>query len=293
MRSPTMLSTAFAAIAVVAAVTAGAQYREGEPPVMQPPAPVAPFDDRAGIEAFRSAYSKAGEPRIVVFWNRPFTDDLADARVKQLTVQTDGRSDSTGLDDTTSSPDGSSKLSERKSSGQRQTVVRSGEITLTPAQRAGMAEKGAWVLEAEFSRQFDRAGVALIDRAAIMRTTHLAQSGTRGNDSRTIEAAALEGKADLLMEILMAQDASAPSGWLYRVTVKSVRTGAQLVNFVTQGLPRVNPHHAGYVATDRGFERAPGPPAPSLNDVARTLGHETMQRLAPRLAAATPGQRKR
>ena len=289
MRSRTIVTL----LLMAASAPAAAQYRPGEPPVLQPPPRPAPFDDRPAFEAFRKAYADAGSPRIVVFWNRTFSDELGDARVKQETISTKGGSDSITSDDVSSGPGSSSRLTERKSSYGRDTTFRSGEYVANREQRASPNEKAIWIVEAEFTNQLARAGVHLVDRAAIMRTTHLGQGSARGNDSRLVETAALEGKADLLMEILLAADAGAPSGWMYRITVKSVKTGVQLVNFVTHGNPPPRGGGGGYVATDRGFERQAPPGPPSLNDVARAIGFETLQHLEPRLVPVTTKAKKR
>jgi hypothetical protein len=289
MRSRTIVTL----LLMAASAPALAQYRQGEPPVLQPPPRPAPFDDRPALEAFSKAYANAGSPRIVVFWNRTFSDELGDARVKQETVSIKGGSDSITSEDVSSGPGSSSKLTERKSNYGRDTTFRSGEYVANREQRAGPNEKAIWIVEAEFTNQLGRAGVNLVDRAAIMRTTHLGQGSARGNDSRLVETAALEGKADLLMEILLAADAGAPSGWMYRITVKSVKTGVQLVNFVTVGNPPPRGGGGGYVATDRGFEHQAPPGPPSLNDVARAIGFETLQHLEPRLASVAMKARKR
>lgn len=282
-----------ALLATLCTLPATAQYREGEPPVLQPPPRPAPFDDRPAFASFRDAYAKAGSPRIVVFWNRTFSDELGDVRIKQDTISVKGGSDSTTMEDTSSGPGGSSKLTERKSSYGRDTTFRSGEYVANREQRVGPNEKAIWIVEAEFTNQLARAGVSLVDRAAIMRTTHLGQGAARGNDSRLIETAALEGKADLLMEVLLTPDSSAPSGWLYRITVKSVKTGAQLVNLVTQGNPPPRPGGGGYVASNRGFEREAPPGPPNLNEIARAIGFETLQQLSSRLAPVSAAARKR
>jgi hypothetical protein len=277
------------AIAVQLAIPVAAQYRDNQPPVAAPPPPPAAFDDRPAIDAFRAAYQKAGQPRIVVFWNRTLSDEIADARVKQTTIQSKGSSQSNRMEDSTQGPSGSGKLVERSAQSGRETIIREGEIVTNANSRGGPEERLMWTIESEFANQLARAGVLLVDRATIIRTTHLAQPAT--SDPRQIETAALEGKADLLMEILLGPDAQAPSGSIYRVTVKSVKTGVQLVNFVTQARPPANGGNRGYVATDKGFARAGAPPPPSINEVARALGYETMQQLTPRLIPESPKKR--
>ena len=240
---------------------AAAQYREGQPEVLVPaPQPAVPGDTAATL-AFAEAYRKAGRPRIAAFWNRPFGEDLADSRADQLSIRS------------------------TRTAGSSSTVVRSEQVVTNADRHPDARDPVLWVLEAEFANPFAAAGAFMVDRAAIMRATHLAAAGKHGNDSRVIEAAALQGKADLLLEVLMTPDAAAPSGFLYRVTVKSVASGEQLLNFVSTGRPAPPAQPDRYVATDRGFAVAPPPPPPGLEQVARHLGIEALKQLTPRLQA--------
>ncbi len=118
-------------------------------------------------------------------------------------------------------------------------------------------------------------GARLIDRNLIMRATAL-RSADKG-DGQSIEMSALEGKADLLVEVMQTYDPGAPTGYTFRVDVKDIRSGTLLANVVTQGM--VGPGAPGrFVAGPNGYERE-RPKPPTVDQVGARVAAEVMQAL--------------
>lgn len=247
-RLPAILCAALA-MAAPAVAQDGGTMRRGVPPVLTPPAPAEPVDPLV-IGSFAAGYAAQGRPRIVVFWNRVYDDRVATAWT-DVAVEYEGRFDR---------PDG------------RDTVTLRGagaHADATPA-RPGLDERSGWQFEAAFSRAFAEAGAHFVDRALIMRSAASGTDADRPN-IQAIETSALAAHADLLMEVLLTPDETAPVGFSFRVTVKRVADGAVLANLVTSAIP---PVEGGYVATNRGFKKLPA--AVGIDQAARQLAIETM-----------------
>lgn len=260
----TLLATA------VMATAAGAQtYREGMPEVLQGARarPSAGAADAATASAFRTAYQRRKSPRMVVFWNRQLTDSLSNSYEEWARVSlNDDRSV-----DRTRYYNGSEANYSREASAE----MRSGRSAASAdGQRmAGLPERADWRAAQGFNRTMLAGGARLIDRNLIMRSTALRTADK--SDAQSVEMSALEGKADLLVEVLQTPDASAPSGYTFRVDVKDIRSGTLLANVVTQGVPM--PTGPGrFVATDAGYQRE-RPAPPSVDQVGARVAAETMQ----------------
>ena len=66
------------AVSLMLLAPAQAQYRTGVPDVLTPPAAQVMEDPNKAVRSeFRRAYAQNKRPRIVVFWNRKFTDEVA------------------------------------------------------------------------------------------------------------------------------------------------------------------------------------------------------------------------
>jgi hypothetical protein len=244
---------------------AAAPARAPEAPVIPPPpAPDPNAAADAAIERFKQAYARRGAPRIAVFWNRQLTDRLSQwvatdrvVATGNLAVMGDGKSGGTN-----------DKLA---ASGER--VVSAQKIERDPA-RTSPGEAWSWEFQNGFLDPLLRAGARVVDRAAIVRLTAAKRSGVgsaAAPDEQTIEIQALQGFADVLVEILVS-----PSGQDLHALVKEVNSGIVLASLDSRGLPGAAPTRE-YVATSRGFESRDRPP--ELSRVAASLSLGVMDGL--------------
>jgi hypothetical protein len=238
---------------------APAPARAPEAPVVPPP----PVPDpnaaaAAAIERFKQAYAKRGAPRIAVFWNRQLSDRLSQWVATDRVVATDnvavmregGRNDGEKL----------------AASGER---VVSAQKLDRDAARTSPGEPWSWEFQNGFLDPLLRAGAKVVDRAAIVRLTAAKRSGVgsaAAPDEQTIEIQALQGFADVLVEILVG-----PSGQDLNAMVKDIDTGTILASVNSRTLPGAAPTRE-YVATSRGFESRERPPELSRVASALALG---------------------
>jgi hypothetical protein len=131
-------------------------------------------------------------------------------------------------------------------------------------------------LEVVFRQQLQNAGVRLMDRAASIRFTQ-AQRDRSGVDPKLIEADAVLGKSDVLLEAVTVFDERAPLGAGFKVTATDVKTGASLVTFYTPAMPHLAPAAPYYQATSSGFERGQPQITPSVPDIGAALARALMQ----------------
>lgn len=247
-------------------------YRQGQPPVAAPPPP--PVPAREPWDDLAATLHAAGDPRVAVFWNWRLTDDVATPYREVTKKSGSDLADDLETEDATEYGTDSSRIRERhqrsKSSAQedRRTVAEK------PGQRGQPAEREAWYLESTFLGYLGGAGVTLVDRTLITRLAGADERGPRPN-GQAIETEALARYADLLLEVLATPDRSAPLGQTFRVTLREVKSGRLLSDFVTRADPPRAPGR--YVATANGFERA-RPPV-NGSDALRQLAREAAQSL--------------
>jgi len=263
-----------AMVAVLLGGTAVAQqYRDNMPEVLDGPArsaSSAATSNAVTTSAFRSAYVRHKSPRMVVFWNRQLTDSLSTSYEEwsRFTLA-DGR-----VVDKQLYSDGSNVVAGRAVEAE----LRSGRTATTAdgARVTGLAERADWKAAQGFNRTMLAGGARLIDRTLIMRSTALSKGVDRG-DAQSVEMSALTGKADLLVEVLQTPDASAPSGYTFRVDVKDIRSGTLLATVVTQGIPASN-GPGRWVAGPNGYQRE-RPLPPTVDQVGARVATEVMQAL--------------
>jgi len=267
-----------------------AQLRPNQPGVLEPPPPPGqpPVPDFAG--EFRQRYVAAGSPRMMLFWNVELSDR---ARADLVVHDNDTKSGSTSAnvqgqtlgawDARMTTINGGTQV---QSNRQRELSV--GERR--DAKRASLSPRDASVFERAFESEIRNAGVRLIDRNMAVRST-ATEKVTDGQQQ--LEAEALRGKADLLLQVLFIVDAKTPLGYGFDVSVRDVANGIVLTSFYTSATPPPPPPPQGYVATDKGFAH-PAQPALSLDDVARELAYEIMNQVGPQLtpAVSAPTNRK-
>lgn len=268
MKAPVRGRRAVAAAACVwLACAAAVRAQAGEPSwVLDRSAAAATLDAgvaRPVVEAFSSAYVRAGKPRVALFWNRELNDRLSRGTREVLRAEVDASRDGRSL---------------------TASVSRGTETEGDTLRRTTLDERDLWLVEAEFVRVFLEAGTTVVDRAAIMR---LAAARDRGSaDAQQVEMAALKGHADLFLEVLLTGDPSAPLGWGFRCNLKDVKSGRLVSTQYLTALPSLPaPGAASFRARDGGYERvAAPPPRITVRDVGVTLALDAMRELTRRLA---------
>lgn len=205
--------------------TIGGSVPEGAPPPMPPPvrdgtlmaspatAPGSNFARQGAVPGFAEAYRRKGRPRIALYWNeslaRAYGEWTSDVRLVERYE------------------------SSQHGSGQTVTEL---QRRVRPDPRRGGAESFDWEFQDGFLGPFLAAGVAILDRGAIIELT--------GSDPRNVSASpdgrALKAKADYLLEVLTAANARSTTGYEMRVRILDIRTGAILAMVNTRSLPDWN-----------------------------------------------------
>lgn len=223
---------------------------------------VASAATQGAVDRFAEAYAKANRPRIAIFWNRELSDRLGSAGREVLRMQGQAARDGSHF-----------SLS----------ASRGNETEREASRRTTLSERDTWLVETEFVQRLLDAGAVVLDRAAILRLT--GANATGAENLQAVETAALVGKADLLLEILLTPDPNAPLGWGFRSNCKEVKTGRILGTQYLTAMPTLPPQaEAGYQVRNGRYERvAPEPVKVSLRSVGETLAVQAMTELSRRL----------
>jgi hypothetical protein len=267
-------------LAAVIATSSWAQMRVGQSPVLQPPVARSPLPQDV-LTPFKKRYNAAGKPRILLFWNAAF-DDETEAPHQELDVLKKSESQSgTDLSKQTDGPAGAATLREHdaKTSDKEERIKTT--LHTDPAKvQSNLDARTATRLEATFRQQLHAAGIVLLDRSSSIRFTQALRDRDHV-DPKLIEADAVV-KADLLLEILMMPDSTAPLGSGFKVSAINVKDGSELLTFYALGRPFQAAQIGHYVATEDGFVwEQPKPPAPSVADIAVALVNDVLQALGP------------
>lgn len=220
------------------------------------------------LRDFSQAYTRAGRPRIALWWNRQLSDRHSDQ----------GR-DVTRLD------------AEISADGRRASLARSSgrEAQGDAVRSSGLSERDRFQIETEFTRRLLDAGVRVVDRATIIRLAAAGQGGgapAAAVDLQQLEMRALAGHADLFLEVLLSTDPQAPSGMGFRVDLKKISDGQVLGTAYLHGTPELPPPPPPrYEARPGGYVLVqPSPPKVTVQAVGDALALQTLQALQPRLA---------
>jgi hypothetical protein len=112
------------------------------------------------------------------------------------------------------------------------------------------SENWEWEFQDGFLGPFLTANAFVVDRSAIIRSTSI---GNKQADDLTVEAMALQGMADWLVEVLVAPGAGSTVGYELRARVLDTKTG-QILSYVnSRGLKEWNQPKPA-IASNRGFE---------------------------------------
>lgn len=188
------------------------------------------------VGRFASAYANNGKPRLALYWNRQLSETLnewySDTRVVSRTESNSTMSGEINLD--------------KQASSQNTVEI---QRRAQDRRRGQVSESFEWEFQDGFLAPFLDAGATILDRAAIVRFTGADMQTTNEN---LVEVRALQGKADFLLEILVAPNWQSTTGYELRTRILEVKTGRIVAMVNSKSLREWNPEKQ-VVATDRGF----------------------------------------
>ncbi|HZV09107.1 MAG TPA: hypothetical protein VFF94_05095, partial [Novosphingobium sp.] len=217
------------------------------------------------IARFTQAYRRAKSPRMVIFWNRALTDDVATSHELYARSHTDSQANV------------QSGYGWAHGDSASNSETRLGISHDDPGRRdTPLAESDDFGLEQGFTDALAQAGVRLVDRTAIMRTGAL-RGGTW--NLQALETRSILAHAELVVEVAPLADGSGGAG-SFKVVVRNLASGRLVANVQSRGEPpaQVQP----YVAGPSGFVRA-APHEPTPYEAGRQIGLDVMAALAGRL----------
>lgn len=211
------------------------------------------------LERFQRGMGQ-NNPRMAVFWNREFNDQVSDWASRRRVVVS-GEGSLRG-----EIPEGDVNL-DGESRAAAQVETRSAR-RLEPA-------APAFDLQSGFVAQFTRAGVTVVDRDAIMRITDNAlengEFSRLSPDQARLEMRALDQHADYLMVL------SQVSTDEFQIRILDIKDGSIQAMVSSNGVPPETDEDRRWVATDSGFEKRER--RVSLNDVGQELALQALAEL--------------
>jgi hypothetical protein len=188
---------------------------------------------------YRFLYEQEGRPRIAIFWNRKFDDQLSQWYTPSRTVDTrDDYWNGSGFTATQNRVDVEGRFDTRPQPG----------------------ELVSFEFGSGLARTLLNSGTEIVDRDTIMRLTHgkagEATTGVVVSDYQEVEMDALIDYADYLAEVLYAPGGSADGPITVMISIKEVRTG-RLVSMFRSRVPAL-PEPATrteWVVTGSGYAR--------------------------------------
>lgn len=193
--------------------------------------------EEAILDRFRAAFD-GNTPRVAVFWNRAFDDQVSDWRSSTRGVVS-ARGSLKG-----NVPDGNVDLQ-----GQSQ-IAAQGEYR---SNRTTGPASPAFELQSGLVSQLTEAGVTVVDRNAIMRITDNAlETGDFSRlspDQRRLEMRALGEHADMLLVFRRIADDR------FEIEVLDVHSGSIRAMLSSNGVPPEKNKARQWKATDHGFQK--------------------------------------
>ena len=281
------LSGILVALGIVLAADAAAQYRQGEPEVLSPLKAEGPAPAPDPAPAFASAYHRAGQPRIVVLWNRPFDDRIASVHETSRTTTESTSSTAGSLSTSAHGVTGSAELSGYGSASRTHRVESQTSGYQEHPRTRSVSERNAALLEQAFMSELRRSGARLVDRALLVRRT-AAQSHRGGADPRLVETDALLKHAEWLLEVQLIPDAAAPLGHAFMAQLKDLRTSREVMSVYSRAVPPPAINEAGrWIATEQGYAyQQPRLAALGAADYGAALAREVMLTTSQQLSSA-------
>lgn len=206
------------------------------------------------LNKFKQAYLKKGEPKIAIFWNRKFDDQLSQW-YQGYRVSHTGESFAKGQIQIKPNDEKASEvnlIAKEKNVSAKYVEVRQEQ------QRQGFAEAEGFEFESSFTSTFLAVPATIVDRATIMRLTQRQSTKESGietvSDQQKIETDSLIGHADFFAEVLLTPNEVGVTAWSFMVSVKSVKEGRIVAMFKSDALnsPKLKDNKR-WVATNKGF----------------------------------------
>lgn len=253
-----------------------AGFREGDAEVLRP-LPPPPSAGQAAAGNFRAAYARARQPRILVFWNRAFSDEVSSTYRQSLRAEAGTDVSSSARVEHQAGWGGSLTTADTRGSSRSTLDASVGAEREERLRDNPLDESDDFAVEAAFSATLATNGAQLIDRSLAMRTSRGARGAGSQPNMQAIETEAATGRANLLIEVLQAPAPGTAVGVVFKVTVKDIRGARLLAAFTSTG--RAPPVRARLVAGPGGFVRA-APPVQGPDGVGRELANQTMAAMA-------------
>lgn len=213
------------------------------------------------LNRFRASFG-SNKPRVAVFWNRAFDDQVSDWNSNSRSVVS-ARGTLTG-----EIPDGKVDL-QGASQAAAQAEYRSN--------RNRAAASPAFELQSGLVSQLTEAGVTVVDRDAIMRITDNAlETGDFSRlspDQRRLEMRALAEHADMLMIFNRLTERA------FDIEVLDVNSGAIKAMLSSNGVPPEKQKAHQWKATDHGFQKIEQ--TVTLSEIGEELALQTLAKVAP------------
>ncbi|MBF5007009.1 hypothetical protein [Diaphorobacter caeni] len=244
-------------------------YRDGQPEVLQAPPPRRSADAAPVLQRteFAQAYARAGRPTIALYWNRQLAELMEPSDIVQTHIET---MDTSGGDER--------RAGEERT---RNITVTTQRLSGKDPRRARLPEHLELQLRSAFMQTVTSAGVRLVDRNLVIRSTSAQRKGAAAErHGQHVESEALQRHARLLMEVLHTPDPASPRGWSVHVSIKRVEDGAVLTEGYMDTRAPERPANM-----PRRFEADPNGgfrevlPSDSIGDIGRRMGEQTLARL--------------
>lgn len=205
---------------------------------------------------FSAAYARAQKPRLAIYLNRELSDQVEE-------WQTPLRAQAILQD----------------SKGElRQAEAALHFRDFNENLRDQPPEDWSWAFEDGFFKPLLAQKVKLVDRRTIWRLAAQQRPETAKGALalKHIEMDALRGHADILIELLVQQSDTTPSGYNFKVQATDINNGRVLALVNAHDIA---PRKGAYIAGPRGYEQASGTAGENIQEVAELLAYRLMQGL--------------
>lgn len=232
---------------------------------------------QAITSAFSSAYRAAGSPRMAVYFNRELSEEVREwiPGYQQLRVTSNQTASVTGPN---------LQTADASYSSDRTATLTTRQYVDASGRRVDPSEEWTWQFEDAITQVFLSAGANVVDRAMMFRQAAHKNPNSQGADGSISitqnEMSALNGFADILVEVKVTRSASA-LGYDFRATGKNIKTGQIIASAYLNG--EGDQREQRYVATANGYEKQYTTPL-TVDYISRELALKLMQSMAPQLS---------
>lgn len=267
-----------------------AQERPGQPPVLTPPAILQP-ERGSACSAFSDAYAAAGRPRIMLFWNVRYDDQIAPTLQHVERIDAGVSAQASGQESGSVHWNGYTRSIDSSGAANAWSERVTGSRTVETAKQPDILNDTASVqLQDAFQTALRGAGMRLVNRDLTIRRTHATKDRSEAN-TKLVETDAVEQASEWLLQVTTLPDQEAPLRVGFALALTDVRSGTDLVSFYSRAVPAPAPRPVHYVARPDGFEVSNDPPPPtSPPEAGAELARETLSTVCLALLADTAGR---